>query len=57
MRACLLLHDGIPVAGIGLALFGCGCGGLVGILALAVLWWWPVDPNRRLLADCALNGG
>ncbi|MGI8664551.1 MAG: MFS transporter [Jatrophihabitans sp.] len=52
--SALLLHDGIPRAGVGIALFGYGCGGLVGLaLASAVV---SRRPEQGLALDCGLMG-
>lgn len=50
--SALLQHDGIPRAGVGVALFGYGCGGLAG-LALASLVV-AHRPEQALIADCTL---
>ena len=52
--SALLLHDGIARAGVGIALFGYGCGGLVGLaLASAVV---ARRPEQGLVVDGALMG-
>ena len=48
----LLLHDGVSQAGVGIVLFGYGCGGLAGLaLASAVV---SRRPEQALVADCVL---
>jgi DHA1 family inner membrane transport protein len=51
----LLLHDGIPREGVGIVLFGYGCGGLAGLaLASAVVTRWP---EQALAINCVLMSG
>jgi MFS transporter, DHA1 family, inner membrane transport protein len=50
----LLLHDGVPRADVGAALFGYGCGGLLGLTAAGVVV--ARHPEEALVADIVLMG-